>query len=512
MKKFVLATVITVAITGMSLISGCLWNFGETVTGQPVNLPPGDAQAASIGKTANVEFKVVLPENVSASNSDSNRASPINSTKLEPEIHADIASTPPKVTFQLVLVNVGNTANPSTTLSKTVTVGFGGKATVTFRSIPAVTVIGAVHIDGGSIASHTDFQGALDIFPNASNTLEVEPKGNKSSPDIIAGAIQKIIASSTLFLKAPLGLASKIKNNLSGLNLLSSTIYDDAVGLFLQALVTMPIITPSSQTFSIEGPISITQQSLTLTSAIGKAQISGTSGNVVLPAEDSASIVVVTDTAGNPFLLGFGSNGTSGSIRRKASVLADVVNSSTINATTTARAILVVCPLIAGLDSTSKAAIITESMATSQFSELVQLIQSALSTGQTDYLLKGKNQAIYDKAISAVKPSILKRKTASIRRNVLADNPNSAPVLTDNKDGTVTFSNNTFACYLAESSPPVFKYFDKTLPWALIGGRDKYTDLLVFTSPPEVSKFSVNLIQSQVTVTKSTYGVNFRLD
>jgi len=130
------------------------------------------------------------------------------------------------VTFKIILINVGVTTNPTTTIMKTVPADASGTAVATFSAVPAKTCIGDVHIVGGSIGSFTDFHGATDLISNASNTIFVGPKGKQGKEDVLAEVILRMVASQTLFAKATEGLAERIGANLVGLDLLATNTYD----------------------------------------------------------------------------------------------------------------------------------------------------------------------------------------------------------------------------------------------------------------------------------------------
>ncbi|MBF0410796.1 MAG: hypothetical protein HQM10_25850 [Candidatus Riflebacteria bacterium] len=143
------------------------------------------------------------------------------------------AGTPASVTFCLKTLNFGSATMPVTIQEKTVSATTSGTAEVVFDNVPAVTTIGEIHIAGGSIASQTDFHGALDLQMNTSNMIYVSAVGGKKSSDIIAETILRIIASPTIFMNANNGLAAQISNIIPNLSTGSQTIYEDALAIYL---------------------------------------------------------------------------------------------------------------------------------------------------------------------------------------------------------------------------------------------------------------------------------------
>lgn len=194
---------------------GCNSNDGNPIASERISVtsaPPSERLASS------VHFKILLPE-YSSSQAISN---------LQPSVRA-VGTTSPLVTFKLILVNIGNTTAPTTTLVKEVTVGSDGSAVATFTGVPAKTVLGDIHIEGGKIGLYSDFHGALDLSANADNTLVVGPKGSKTLPDILAQTIAKIVSTPDLLDEIIPSLASKVTSIVQNLDLNSSTIVDQAV-------------------------------------------------------------------------------------------------------------------------------------------------------------------------------------------------------------------------------------------------------------------------------------------
>ncbi|MFZ2955559.1 MAG: hypothetical protein WA705_01490 [Candidatus Ozemobacteraceae bacterium] len=115
---------------------------------------PGDPISKPMAKS--VSFRVVLP------GKDFSRLS-INSDHLT-GIRPQNGVATPTVTFTVTLVNIGNTANPTTSLVKTVQADSSGTARVTFLGIPKVTILAKAHIASGTSSGSRDFHGAADLI------------------------------------------------------------------------------------------------------------------------------------------------------------------------------------------------------------------------------------------------------------------------------------------------------------------------------------------------------------
>lgn len=201
---------------------GCLGGSGSRMN-IPFVSPLVDQVGKSnppVGLAQSVSFSIVLPESSSR-----------NNMRVSHGIRAVVASVTPEVTFKLILVNVGNTVTPTTIMSKTVSVT-SGTAEVSFTSIPACTCVGDIHISGGTIASFTDFHGAVDLVAGRSNIIAAAPKGSRLQQDFVGHVIEQIVASPVLFGKAVPNLATKVVQAISSLDTAKQTAYDDAVSLF----------------------------------------------------------------------------------------------------------------------------------------------------------------------------------------------------------------------------------------------------------------------------------------
>jgi len=249
-NRMVLVSLSFFLLTGVLLWqAGCRLGGGDgdALTGLLTGAGPG-IKSPLIGKATTVRFKI-LPPDYGAGTALPSQGKPAAPTSqdgvnpasgragagnMTPAIRASASSTP-TVTFKLILVNFGNTSNPTTTLTKTVP-AINGVATVEFSGVPLATVIGDLHINGGHIASQTDFHGALDLAYGVDNTIDVAAKTKRQKPDIVATVITRICADGTLFPKATFGLTSRVSAVLAGLDFNASAAYDDAVARYTNSL------------------------------------------------------------------------------------------------------------------------------------------------------------------------------------------------------------------------------------------------------------------------------------
>ncbi|MBF0502256.1 MAG: hypothetical protein HQM09_19100 [Candidatus Riflebacteria bacterium] len=224
MKTRVILMPVLVGLALVFSVFGC-WSgeSGDNLAGPVPNnvAAPGFPQ---IGTARSVRFKIALPGQDTA-----------QTASLTPSIReADFASV--SVTFKLILVNVGNASQSTTTLSKTVPADASGTATASFSAVPALTCLGDVHINGGKIGTYTDFHGAADLIAGIDNTIKISPKGSKSLDDVTATVIEILILSPAVLSKIAVSLAQKVASSVATLDLNSSTVIASAVAIVAPGL------------------------------------------------------------------------------------------------------------------------------------------------------------------------------------------------------------------------------------------------------------------------------------
>lgn len=177
------------------------------------------------------------------------------------------------VTFQIKLLNYGNTSNPFFIISKQVPV-VNGSASAIFESLPTTTILGQIHIENGKIQGYSDFHGALDLI-QGENTVTLAPVGSLMPQDVVAKALSEIISSSTLFLSAPQSLVFELNNIVSVLLLDSSAAYSEVINNFTNrnGLPVVELVSPTTnQTFVAGDNIAIIASATDMDGSISKVE------------------------------------------------------------------------------------------------------------------------------------------------------------------------------------------------------------------------------------------------
>lgn len=249
--KSIVAFVIIVFLFGVFQI-GC--NKGGT--SNPVAAITGET--VSDMNAANVSFQLVFPQ----------KEVGVQSANI-----LGIVASEAVVTFQIKLLNYGNSSNPFFVISKQVPV-VNGSASAIFESLPTTTVLGKIHIENGKIEGYSDFHGALDLI-QGENPVKLAPIGSLMPQDVVANAVEEIVSSSTLFLTAPQTLVFELNKIVSALLLDSSTAYDEVISNFTNrnGLPIVEIIFPAGdQTFATGSNIELVASATDLDGNISKVE------------------------------------------------------------------------------------------------------------------------------------------------------------------------------------------------------------------------------------------------
>ncbi len=190
-----------------------------------VNSPTGE-------KTGRVTFRLVLP-------GEKQRAdvSTFPATRVSPEIRAQ--EIPPRVTFKLTLINVGDASQTTTVLSQTTPV-VNREASATFPAVPCRPVVGELLIEGGNVEGNTEFHGAGDIVAGQLNVIEVAPKNSRLAADVKASLLLRLIADPVQFKRMFNGIVNEISTVLTGMTLDVAGINDLAYSRFLGWVDAVP--------------------------------------------------------------------------------------------------------------------------------------------------------------------------------------------------------------------------------------------------------------------------------
>jgi alpha-tubulin suppressor-like RCC1 family protein len=88
--------------------------------------------------------------------------------------------------FELKLVNYGNAASPFTLMRKRAEIA-NNQATVTFTSVPVVSTIASLKLEGANIGGQSEFHGGIDLKPGE-NTIVLVASGSAEPEDVKANA------------------------------------------------------------------------------------------------------------------------------------------------------------------------------------------------------------------------------------------------------------------------------------------------------------------------------------
>jgi len=211
-----------------------------------------------------ITFKLLMP--------DSNASGQLSAASIRSN-----SSIEPTVTFKLVLVNIGNSGIPTSTLIKKVPINtLSGTAETTFSNVPAGPCIGDIHIEGGNIDCQTDFRGATDLVVGNQNTIYVAPKGSRLQQDFVAHVIEQIVLSPALFGKALPNLSNQVTQAISQLDKSLATAYDDAVALFAKS-TNVVISVAKIPSISSISPVNGDLQSIITISGLNFGNVQGNS-------------------------------------------------------------------------------------------------------------------------------------------------------------------------------------------------------------------------------------------
>ncbi|MFZ2958989.1 MAG: hypothetical protein WA705_19045, partial [Candidatus Ozemobacteraceae bacterium] len=186
-----------------------------------------------------------------------------------PTVTPSITPTPmitPTVTFKLILIDSSKPEAPTTTLVKAAPVDASGSAQAVFNGVPALTAIGDIHIEGGRIASWSDFHGACDLRDNVANVIALGPKGARSHEDVLAECILRLIAKGKLPASSD-GLASRIGASLESLDLNQDDIYEMAVTRYMVFTSSMAFLETSLKSMLASDVVQSSGGTITVTSA-----------------------------------------------------------------------------------------------------------------------------------------------------------------------------------------------------------------------------------------------------
>lgn len=197
---------------------------------------------------------------------------------------ASEAGTAARITARITLLQPTNQAQPVTTLSQTVPVDNSGSATLVFRNVPALSCVGELLVEHGTIVTHNKFHGMADLEAGATATIVIVPVNDDSLEDISARIALRLIEQPGVFAMAPAtGLTRWIRQIISRFTLGTDGLFDTAfaaleesfrhgypvqtgqIGIELQlpegaslATSSLKVVTPlDEKTFDLDGKTNI---------------------------------------------------------------------------------------------------------------------------------------------------------------------------------------------------------------------------------------------------------------
>lgn len=367
-RNFVAALFILLGI-GICLQTGCWFQHD----GNPVS-PVSDSStlvSTTVGNTASVQFKIVLPGSQVPS-----AVIRLGEGSVLPAIFADASATP-IVTCKLILVNVGNASQPTTTLSKTVPVDASGTASFSFNGVPALTCIGDLHIEGGKIATWSDFHGVSDLVASGASLLEVSPVGQEQLPDVLASVFLRILGNEALFLKVTDGFGQWMTLALMGLPANTANLSDVAFSVISQRLVSGSPLPTQPEVIKVALPSGsgLKTADLRLASMFEEA---------IPLSNDGATLHPIQVDASRPANIAFCENADRKPVLLKVVRSDGAGSESPMSASSTAEALVLYDPLFLGLDGTAFAKVQSAAKSHSRFPELVGMVENAIRANPSD--------------------------------------------------------------------------------------------------------------------------------
>lgn len=223
-----------------AFMTGCFWGKGD-------NSPATPAPAVINEPLTSVRFEIALPaENASL------RAA---------------AGDVPQVFFELRLLDRSSSSSPVVMLRKQalVSAGDGGfVASVRFENVAVLPAIASMSINGGYLVGADSKQyriwvGRKDLVAASENVITLVGKGDKSPVDVAVNLLDRLIADPANVANLALPIFEKVDAIVAGLNLNSTTVYDDAYTAYNGAygVITVPAdaeFTPPSGYASLAFP------------------------------------------------------------------------------------------------------------------------------------------------------------------------------------------------------------------------------------------------------------------
>ncbi len=189
-------------------------------------------------------------------------AEPITSVRFEIALPAENSSLRaavgdvPQVFFELRLLDRSSSSYPVVMLRRQaqVTAGDGGFiASARFENVAVLPAIASMSINGGYLVGADSKQyrvwvGRKDLVAASENVITLVGKGDKSLVDVAVNLLDRLIAAPANVATLALPIFEKVDGIVAGLNLSSTTVYDDAYAAYNAAYA--PITVPADAEFT----------------------------------------------------------------------------------------------------------------------------------------------------------------------------------------------------------------------------------------------------------------------
>lgn len=189
-------------------------------------------------------------------------AEPLTSVRFEISLPAENSSLRvavgdvPQVIFELRLLNRSSSSYPVVMLRKQAQIiasDSGFIASARFEDVAVLPAIASMSINGGYLVGADSQQyriwvGRKDLLAASENVITLVGKGNKSAVDVAVNLLDRLIAVPANVATLALPIFEKVDGIVAGLNLSSTTVYDDAYAAYNAAYA--PIGVPADAEFT----------------------------------------------------------------------------------------------------------------------------------------------------------------------------------------------------------------------------------------------------------------------
>lgn len=134
------------------------------------------------------------------------------------------AQTGASVVFELKLINYGNVVDPFILLRKKADI-VNNQATVTFDSVPVVSTVASLVLEGSNIAGKKEFHGGIDLVPGQ-NTVALVASGSGDPEDILVQAAFLSVKDFSTMQKISAAIFANLKATADSLSVADRLSYD----------------------------------------------------------------------------------------------------------------------------------------------------------------------------------------------------------------------------------------------------------------------------------------------